>query len=152
MIVFDLACDCGCHFEGWFRDHAEFATQKEQGQLLCPQCHGSQVAKILSPVALRRLPRESRAELAAPASPLPKGIDYDRIARQVISAASEYVEKNFEDVGPRLAQEALKMQSNKKEMRNIRGEATPEEEELLKKRGIELLKVVIFKKDDEPEH
>jgi hypothetical protein len=36
MIVFDLACECGFLFEGWFKDHEEFTRQEREGLLRIP--------------------------------------------------------------------------------------------------------------------
>ena len=38
MIVFDLSCDQGHRFEGWFGSSGDFADQRERGLLSCPQC------------------------------------------------------------------------------------------------------------------
>jgi len=50
MIVYDLACECGYIFEGWFQDRDDFVAQQEAGLLNCPDCGGNTIRKILSPV------------------------------------------------------------------------------------------------------
>jgi hypothetical protein len=42
MIVFDLACECGLIFEGWFSDRADFACQDNLGLLVCPRDQAAQ--------------------------------------------------------------------------------------------------------------
>lgn len=46
MIVFDLHClASGDRFEAWFRSNADFEQQLDQGQVQCPFCRSSRVAK-----------------------------------------------------------------------------------------------------------
>ncbi len=75
MITFDLACDRGHRFEGWFGNWEDFDDQRARGLLTCPLCGSSRIEKRLSPVAVhvaRRTapPREAPAP-AAPAPPAP---------------------------------------------------------------------------------
>jgi hypothetical protein len=139
MISFDLACVCGFQFEGWFQCHGDFTDQINRGLVECPGCKCNQIHKVLSPVSIRRSgPRET---VQVPSS------DSSMSTEVVIRAISEYVEKNFENVGANLAEKALKMRYGVEETRNIRGVASSEEEKMLKKEGIDLLKVPVFSKD-----
>lgn len=45
MIVFDLSCDHGHRFEGWFGSSGDFADQRARGLLLCPTCGSTAVDK-----------------------------------------------------------------------------------------------------------
>lgn len=45
MIVFDLSCEHGHRFEGWFGSSSDFAAQQESGLLTCPQCGSPDVSK-----------------------------------------------------------------------------------------------------------
>ena len=45
MIVFDLHCDNGHRFEGWFGSSADYDQQRERGLLDCPECGSSVVGK-----------------------------------------------------------------------------------------------------------
>jgi hypothetical protein len=56
------------------------------------------------------------------------------------------VDKHFEDVGAKFAQEALKINQGEAEKRNIRGTATTEEEVILKEEGVQFFKVPIVKR------
>lgn len=146
MIVFDLACGCGVHFEGWFQDRDDFTKQFAYGLVTCPACGGSDVRKIPSPVAFH-------AGAVAPADSGNRSAMVSggpAAAAEVIRKIHSYVEKNFEDVGPKLAEEAIKMHYGDKEARNIRGVTTPAEEKLLNKEGIEILKLPILPKGEGP--
>lgn len=137
MIVFDLTCTCGCEFEGWFNSHDDFTKQLEQGGLECPRCGGSEIRKILSPVAVctRAGCRPRREKDGKPDAAVAE------MATEVRNVLQEYIEKNFEDVGAALPEESLKMHYGIKEARNIRGVATAEETKMLQEEGIELVKV-----------
>ena len=54
---------------------------------------------------------------------------------------AEFIEKNFDNVGPDFSEEALKIHYGVSESRNIRGSSTPEEEKTLKDEGIEFIKL-----------
>jgi hypothetical protein len=137
MIVYDLSCQCGAIFEGWFADLADFVRQTEEGLLSCPVCGGSNIRKILSPVralGAKGGEEENSTQLAVPVAPEAK-------AATVFKALQQHVRNNFEDVGSRLAEESLKVRYGLAEARNLRGIATPAEEKMLAGEGIELVKI-----------
>ena len=139
MIVFDLECSQGHRFEGWFDSGEAFEEQCGEGLVSCPMCGDTDVRRILSPVAVKKGGRqEDQSERHS------DGIDYKRLAQEVV----QYVQENFEDVGPKFATEALKMHYGVTEPRNIRGSATEEEEKILKEEGIGFFKIPLPKKND----
>ncbi|MEW6595163.1 MAG: DUF1178 family protein [Thermodesulfobacteriota bacterium] len=145
MIVFDLACACGFQFEGWFRDHEDFTAQGRAGLLQCPECGGAAIRKILSPVVSVRSGGEKGERLAA-ALPTPEAAG---LAVKLLRAMHQLVETHCEDVGHKLAQEALKIHYGDAEPRNLRGQATPEEEQVLEREGIELLKLPVLPPEED---
>lgn len=48
MIVFDVRCDQGHGFEGWFADAAAFAKQRDEAMIACPFCGSTSVERALS--------------------------------------------------------------------------------------------------------
>jgi len=146
MIVFDLACLCGYQFEGWFQDHEDFHSQREKGMLSCPACGGNEVRKIMSAVAVRT--GGSISEHGKSDKEPDAGAAVLEAAVTLLEKVQRYVEKNYEDVGTKFPEEALKIRYGVRETRNIRGVATPEEEKMLQKEGIEFLKVPIIKKEE----
>jgi hypothetical protein len=55
MIVFDLSCDAGHRFEGWFGSSADFAGQQARGLVCCPQCGSVEVDKApMAPAVSRK--------------------------------------------------------------------------------------------------
>ena len=104
----------------------------------CPYCNDTQVKKIISPVTAKI---SSRTDL----DHVQEGIDYRRLAREIV----DYVNKNFDDVGPDFTTEALKMHYGVSEKRSIKGSATAAEEETLQKEGIPYFQFPVPKIDDE---
>ena len=142
MIVFDLECINGHAFEGWFQDKQEMETQQEQGLLQCPVCDTTSVVQKLHPIAIRTSApaRHSETHQALQAGQEAMAELTERVVR--------FVEKNFEDVGPSFATEALKMHYGACEHRNIRGTTTQEEDKTLQKEGVPVLKIPIPKTPD----
>jgi len=129
MIAYDLQCMNGHTFEGWFEDGKAYKDQEKKGLISCPVCDETSVSRILSTFAIKKsLPTttETAGDVVDPA----------RISQKVV----DYVEKNFDDVGPEFTKEALKIHYGVNEPRNIRGVSTKEEEKILKKEGIQFIK------------
>ena len=137
MIVFDLACECGSSFEGWFQDREHFENQIAASFLECPFCGSREIRKILSPIRFQSSTTGSE--------PCPEQSSSNAVSTEEIQSAlktiQKYIETNFEDVGTELASEALKIHYGVTEPRNIRGVATEPEEKKLKEEGINLLKI-----------
>ncbi len=141
MIAFDLECSKGHTFEGWFNNLESFEEQQASRLVSCPYCNDKKVKKIMSPVTTKT---SSRIEL----EDVRKGIDYRRLAKEIV----DYVNKNFDDVGPDFTTEALKMHYGVSEKRNIRGSATADQEETLQKEGIPYFQFPVPKIDDEKQN
>ena len=142
MIVFDLACACGYQFEGWFQGHDDYEKQCRSGLLVCPVCNGRDIRKILSPVTVR----SSRGIYMPEGAP---DNSEDKVALELLRGLQNYVKKNFEDVGAKLAEEVLKIHYGVEKPRNIRGVATEQEEKMLAEEGIELTKIPLQSDDED---
>ena len=133
MIAFDLICANGHKFECWFKSGDSFEAQKSSGAIPCPVCQDRHVEKVLTPVAIRKHPGQNQ-----------KNVDPQAILKQVY----EYIDKNFEDVGLNFTKEALKMHFGESKERNIKGQALPNEEKILKEEGVPFFKIPIIKRRD----
>jgi len=131
MIAYDLICSNGHIFECWFKDSSSFEEQQSAGIINCPVCDDTKVVRAYSPFLIKR-GGEKRKE------------DHDTY--QMLQLIQEYLDKNFEDVGPEFAKEALKMHYGEAEKRNIKGTATPEEEVILREEKVQFIKVPIIKR------
>lgn len=54
MIVFNLQCELGHRFEGWFASHASFDDQLSRGLVECPVCASRHIEKLLSAPRINR--------------------------------------------------------------------------------------------------
>ncbi|MBW1767238.1 MAG: DUF1178 family protein [Deltaproteobacteria bacterium] len=138
MIAFDLECSKGHIFEGWFNNLQSFEEQNAKKLINCPYCDDTNIRKVISPVSMRTSSQTYEEKGL-------KSIDYQRLAGEIV----DYINKNFEDVGPDFAKESLKMHYGVAEKKNIKGLATTEEEKMLKGEGIQFFKLPITKIDDD---
>ncbi|TAL15651.1 DUF1178 family protein [bacterium] len=136
MITFDLECDNGHRFEGWFKNREDFDGQLSSSAIACPLCES---------VKIRKLP--SKAAVHVQKNHLPQNLQSKVEALSYYRALGDFVEKNFEYVGESFAEEAKKMKNDEAPARSIRGITTPAEEEALTDEGIEFFKVALPKYD-----
>jgi len=107
MIVFDLQCkDSGDIFEAWFRSNADFERQLASGQVQCPACQSSRVAK--APMA-PRVPRKSS--------------DGHGLLSKLAAAQAKML-KDSEWVGDRFADEARAIHEGESKPRPVHGSAS----------------------------
>lgn len=139
MIIYDLQCHNGHRFEGWFEDGETFESQCKQELIACPVCNDTAVVRVPSTFAIKSV---KTAETQAPQLRSPA--EAQIMARAVMS----YMENNFDNVGTDFAKEALKIHYGATEPRNIRGVSTAQEEETLRKEGVEFFKVPMPDSDE----
>ena len=60
---------------------------------------------------------------------------------QYLQMVRDFVERNFDNVGDRFAEVALKIHRGEEDQRNIRGTTTFAEEEALREEGVPFLKI-----------
>lgn len=59
----------------------------------------------------------------------------------------QFLEKNFEEVGDKFAEVAMKIHMGEEDKRNIKGTTTKEEEDALKEAGVQFIKIPVPKFD-----
>jgi hypothetical protein len=143
MIIYELICEEGHCFEGWFQDHEIFQDQLERNLITCPTCGSLRVTQRLSTGGTVG----RRQDEAAHSEGDPASKEY----QASIQALRAFVETRFEDVGAEFAKTALKMHYGAEEKRDIRGIATEAEEETLKQEGVKFFKVALPTPPDDPE-
>ncbi len=131
MIAYDLQCTNGHSFEGWFEDRKAYFDQHKKGLVACPVCNDTSVSIIPSTFAIKS------SQIPNPAPAVNTDARMEQVGKQIV----DFVEKNFDDVGCDFAKEALKIHYGVTEARNIRGVSTKEEEKVLKKEGIQFIKI-----------
>lgn len=172
MLVVDLHCAHGHHFEGWFASSDDLASQQSRGLVSCPVCGDHEVVRRPSaphlnvshlkaealPAAVQRARAHAVAtDVAASVSgaggaPAVRATG-DEVAQnaeaalQALQAAYlqvvRHVVTHTEDVGERFAEEARSIHHGDAPERPIRGQTSPEEREALREEGIEVLSLPI---------
>ena len=157
MVIYDLVCEFGHEFEGWFRNSEELASQQEKKMLTCPCCGTEAVSKKMTASKVSKK-SNSDTKLERQRSnhsylnnqhissdfELPNRTDADMKMskdqyieyKKVLSKVHKYVENNFEDVGNRFAKEALSIHRGDVEAKNIRGTASKEQMKKLSEEGV----------------
>jgi len=128
MKVFDLTCDSGHRFEGWFASAERFAEQSAASAVRCPLCDSSAVQRAPSAPRLN-LHGDATHDGPTTTEP-PVATVFERLRRVIAST---------ENVGPRFAEEARRIHYQETPARPIRGTATDRERRELDEEGIETL-------------
>jgi len=137
VIIYDLKCEKGHTFEGWFKDRQAWILQNSQKLVSCPVCSSAKVEIVPSSIAIMgRNSRITGNNQEKEVSPV-----------QALQVLRQYIDKNFEDVGNKFAEVALKMHCGDEEKRNIKGTTTPQEENNLKEEGVQFIKIPLLKMD-----
>ena len=137
MIIYDLRCENNHNFEGWFNDRASFEKQKSERLLSCPICSSSNIVMVPSSISIMaRENRTSRKDELKDLSPM-----------KALELFHNFLNKNFEEVGDKFAETALKIHTGEEDQRNIKGTTTKEEDEVLKEAGVQFVKIPVPKFD-----
>lgn len=147
MKVFNLQCEHGHGFEGWFGSEEDYRSQTERGLLSCPVCETHTIQRMPS------APRLSLGAAPEPAAPMPMAApavadawaatpEHQKVQELWMNAV-RHVLANTEDVGSRFAEEARRIHYGEIEHRNIRGETTPDEVRALNDEGVEVFSLPI---------
>ena len=122
MIVFDLHClASGDRFEAWFRSNADFEQQLDQGQVQCPFCRSSRVAKApMAPL----VPRSGSV-----------GFPFDEAMARLAALQAELL-RNSRWVGDEFTDTARAMHLGEIDTSPVHGEATAEQARSLVDDGV----------------
>ena len=139
MIVFDLHCDQGHRFEGWFGSSADYEGQQKRGLVACPECGSQAVGKApMAPAVgakgnsmVERRAGGGEAQLSN--APMPPEVE--RALKQLAKAQAKALE-NSTWVGDNFAAEARSQHYGEKDEAPIHGKATRKEAEDLAAEGI----------------
>lgn len=134
MVVYNLICKKKHRFEGWFPSFEGYQEQAKKSQISCPVCGTAKVEKVphACAVHVKREEKKSREPVKKPDIPPVSEAD----AKEMLIRLHDYVRKNFEDVGPRFAEEARQIFHGEVEPRAIHGTSTVEERSALDDDGV----------------
>jgi hypothetical protein len=137
MVVYNLLCKKKHSFEGWFPSFEDFQKQAEKKLISCPTCGTTKVEKVPHACAVHvkkeqpAPPAKKQAQTPAPAPP-PSPAEF----KEMLIRVHHYVKENYEDVGPRFAEEAKQIHKGEAEERAIHGTATLKEAKELADEGV----------------
>jgi hypothetical protein len=135
MVIYNLVCRKKHSFEGWFPSFEDYQKQADKKLISCPSCGTTKVKKVPHACAVH-VKKEQAAPAAkktrqTPAAP-PTAAEFKEMLIQV----HHYVKQNFEDVGPRFAEEARQIHKGDAAERPIHGTATVKETKDLAEDGV----------------
>ena len=153
MIHYQLRCEAGHSFDGWFQDSAGFDRLNAAGLVECTQCGNTSVKRaLMAPAVVKRrrakaieAPKPAESPSVAPAAPPPVPAGPQMAAgpmpAQLVAMLQRLraeVEKSCDYVGGDFAEEARRIHNGETEARGIYGEASDAEAEALAEEGIEV--------------
>ncbi|MAM38901.1 MAG: hypothetical protein CL949_10460 [Erythrobacter sp.] len=138
MIVYDLHCDNGHRFEGWFGSSTDYETQRKNGLVDCPECGSNLVDKApMAPAVGAKASRNSNASPSEEAqlSNAPMPPEVSEALKKLAKAQAKALETS-KWVGDKFAEEARSQHYGEKDEAPIHGKATRKEAEDLASEGI----------------
>ena len=128
MIHYNLICDQGHAFDGWFKDRESFNKQLSLGLICCSICNSTNVKKALS--------RPNIATSKDGETNLVKDVAHHKKAWQHVR---QVIENNFENVGAEFAEEARKIHAGTAVERGIYGTSSADDIQSLTQEGIKVI-------------
>ena len=135
MVVYNLLCKKKHSFEGWFPSFEDFQKQAEKKLISCPTCGSTKVEKMPHACAVH-VKKETPAAPAKTPEQAPPAPPTAAEFKEMLIRVHHYVKENFEDVGPRFAEEAKQIHKGEAEERPIHGTATIEEAKEMADEGV----------------
>ena len=131
MIKYNLKCATAHEFEAWFPSIEDYDTQKERGLVSCPYCSTHDVEKAIMAPAIKK---------PTPEKPISVSLGNEQIIpedlQKLFKGWREEVEKNFDYVGDKFADEARAIHNGESDERPIYGETSPKQAKELIEEGI----------------
>ena len=142
MKVYNLQCQYGHSFEGWFRSNDEFLHQSDKGILSCPVCDDNVVTRLPSAAHIQAQKTSATFSSKAPSDAGKHSVLQSEVNRKLLEVAKHILE-NAENVGNQFAKEARKMHRKEADERSIYGTVTIEESKELRDEGIEIFSIPV---------
>ena len=116
MIKYNLKCENNHNFDAWFSDSSNFEEQNKKNLIFCPKCNSTKIEKnIMAP------------NIGSKKQSYTNALKIEKNYEKIIKNVRKHVEKNFEYVGNKFADEARAIHYGEKEEREIYGETSVEE-------------------------
>ena len=116
MIKYNLKCENNHNFDAWFSDSSNFEKQNKKNLIFCPKCSSTKIEKnIMAP------------NIGSKKQSYTNALKTEKNIEKIIKNVRKHVEKNYEYVGNKFADEARAIHYGEKEEREIYGETSIEE-------------------------
>ena len=116
MIKYNLKCENNHNFDAWFSDSSNYEEQNKKNLIFCPKCNSTKIEKnIMAP------------NIGSKKQSYTNALKTEKNYEKIIKNVRKHVEKNFEYVGDKFADEARAIHYGEKEEREIYGETSVEE-------------------------
>lgn len=136
MVIYNLLCKKKHSFEGWFPSFEDFQKQADKKLISCPTCGTTKVEKMPHACAVHVKKEQPPAPPAKTNTPAPAAPPTAAEFKEMLIRVHHYVKENFEDVGPRFAEEAKQIHKGEAAERPIHGTATLSEVKELVEEGV----------------
>ena len=133
MIKYNLECSCGETFESWFQNSSEYEKLLKKNLINCYVCGSSKTGKksIMAPSG-------ATSKTSSTQKDTEQKKEFLKNVKSKIRELNDYVAKNAEYVGDKFVSEVRSIHYDKKQKRNIYGNATLEETKELQEEGIDV--------------
>lgn len=151
MIHYQLRCESGHEFDGWFKSSDGFEEQSAAHMVSCPSCGSVHVERALMAPMLPRKNREIMRPSETPSElglPQTAGGAIPDAVRSALQKLREEVEKNCEYVGADFVEEARRIHYGEAKPRGIYGESSEEDVEALAEDGIGVARIPWMPRND----
>jgi hypothetical protein len=133
MMRYDLVCDKGHEFDGWFASSDAFDEQQRRNLVECTICGSVKIEKQLMAPGIPAKSNRKSEPVALHSGPTdPRMTEMMQVMRDF----RKHVDATSEDVGSQFAEEARKIHYKEVAERGIRGQATRDEAMELIEEGI----------------
>jgi hypothetical protein len=134
MIVYDLSCDGGHRFEGWFGSSDDYTHQRKRGLVACPQCGSGTIDKApMAPAVPKKGNQQIEAKLQMAGGAMSP--EAAAMLRKIAEVQAEAL-KNSTWVGEDFPEHSRAMHYGEREAEAIHGQATADEAKALLEEGI----------------
>ena len=143
MIKYNLECSCGESFESWFQNSNEYEKLLKKNLINCYVCGSTKTVKksIMAPSV-------ATSKTSATQKNTEQKKEFLKNVKSKIKELNDYVVKNAEYVGDKFVSEVRSIHYDKKQKRNIYGNATLEETKELQEEGIDVATIPWVQKEN----
>jgi hypothetical protein len=143
MIKYNLECSCGESFESWFQNSNEYEKLRKKNLINCYVCGSTKTVKksIMAPSV-------ATSKTYATQKNTEQKKEFLKNVKSKIKELNDYVAKNAEYVGDKFVSEVRSIHYDKKQKRNIYGNATLEETRELQEEGIDVATIPWVQKEN----